>query len=101
MKLEFGDNYTMEEAARWLRISRRKLQDVVKRHPLYYPNGNRKLFAESDLVALREAIRRESCRSSSFRPARAKRHSGPSVGHTSASMWTEAQSLLSKPKRER
>ena len=38
--------FNMDEAAKFLRISRRSLQEIVKRHPFYYPNGRRKLFQE-------------------------------------------------------
>lgn len=47
----------MSEAAKELRISRRALQELIKVHRLYYENGNRKLFTESDIVALRDAMR--------------------------------------------
>ena len=47
----------MKEAAQHLRISRRALQELVKRHPHYYFNGCRKLFEESDIIKLREAMR--------------------------------------------
>ena len=89
-------NFTMDEAAEWLRISRRQLQGLVKRHPVYYANGNRKLFGEGDLIALREAMRRDGdkCRSSSFRQGPAKRLTGMSGGRTSADMWTRARELL-------
>lgn len=71
-------NFTMDEAADWLRISRRQLQALVKRHPVYYANGNRKLFGEGDLIALREAMRRDGspCRSSSSRQGQGKRRTG-------------------------
>jgi hypothetical protein len=49
--------FTMAEAAGVLRISRRSLQDLVKLHPHYYSNGKRKLFTESDIAALRDAMR--------------------------------------------
>lgn len=47
----------MTEAARCIRVSRRALQSIIQRYPLYYMNGNRKLFTEGDLVALTEAMR--------------------------------------------
>ncbi|MGD0142137.1 MAG: hypothetical protein ABSC92_03170 [Rhizomicrobium sp.] len=50
----------MGEAADWLRISRRALQELVKQHPHYYANGRRKLFQESDITALRAALRQSS-----------------------------------------
>lgn len=47
---------TMDEAAAELRVSRRALQDILKRHPFYYPNGRRKLFTEADIEAIRHLI---------------------------------------------
>ena len=89
-------NFAMDEAAAWLRISRRALQDLVKRHPFYFTNGNRKLFGEGDLIALREAMRREGekCRSSSSRHVPARRRTTMSGGRTSADLWTELHGLL-------
>src|SRR5690242_4853903 len=96
----------MLEAAKLLRISRRKLQALIKDHPHYYRNGNRKLFEDSDNIALRQAMRRETelelqrneqCRSNLSRRAKtkarvsSKRRSTASGGPTSGSTWTEAQ----------
>ena len=44
--------YTMEEAAEHLRVSRRTLQELIKRHPFYRSAGRRKLFTETDLTTL-------------------------------------------------
>src|SRR3990167_9822046 len=88
-------NFTMDEVAGWLRVSRRQLQELVKRHPFFYGNGNRKLFSEDDLLSLRTAMRQESeCPSSSSRRVPVKHHTGPSGARTLASIWTEAQSLF-------
>ena len=51
---------TMEECAKRLHISRRTLQELVKRHPYYMEAGRRKLFAKIDFERLQEALR---CRS--------------------------------------
>jgi hypothetical protein len=51
--------FTLKEAANELRISVRRLQDIVKRHPFYYPNGNRKLFTGDNLSAIRTALLEE------------------------------------------
>ena len=87
----FGKVYTMQEAAQMLRISRRALQDLIKVHRHYSLNGHKKLFSETDIHTLWEAMR---CPSSSSIPAPAKRRSTPSVGRTSGSMWTEVQRRL-------
>lgn len=51
--------FTLKEAADELRISLRNFQDIVKRHPFYYPNGNRKLFTEENLASIRSALAEE------------------------------------------
>lgn len=53
-------SYTMDEAAAELRICRRMLQDLVARHPHYHANGRRKLFTETEIAALRTAMRQEA-----------------------------------------
>ena len=94
--------FSMDEAAERLHISRRQLQEIVKRHPHYVPNGQRKLFTEADLAAILAGLReeREPCPSASNRPARANRRTGRSAAPISASAWTKAQALLTKPSRE-
>ncbi|MCL8385808.1 helix-turn-helix domain-containing protein [Xanthobacter aminoxidans] len=89
-----GKIFTMEEAAAELRISRRALQDLVKDHPHYAQNGHRKLFSESDIRALWEAMR---CHSSSSRPSRAKRRTGTSAEPTSDNTLRRLRERLSKP----
>src|SRR5512146_110976 len=102
----------MNQAAVALGISRRALQDLVASHPHYYINGNRKLFEESDIAALRFAMRqmaaekrakekRKPCRLSSSRLGSAKPHSGLFVATTSGSMWTEAQKQLAALRRQK
>jgi hypothetical protein len=95
--------YTMDEAAKVLRICRRKLQDLVARHPNYHVNGRRKLFTESEIIALRAAmhqeaeeqrLREEQCRLNLSRRARGKVRIGPSVAPITGSIWTEAQRRL-------
>jgi len=50
---------TLTEAANELRISVRRLSEIVKRHPYYYPNGNRKLFTHDNLASIRNALLEE------------------------------------------
>lgn len=57
MDSPIGQIYSMEQAAAALRISRRKLQTLVKAHPFYADNGGRKLFSEADIKHLWEAMR--------------------------------------------
>lgn len=49
-------NYTMKEAADWLHVGRRTLQDVIKRHRFYFVAGRRKLFSDAHLHALADVI---------------------------------------------
>lgn len=50
-------SYTMNEAASVLKISRRRLTDLVQEFPYYYSNGIRKLFTQQDIDNLVEAMR--------------------------------------------
>jgi hypothetical protein len=102
-------SFTMDEAAAELRVSRRKLQGLIKDHPQFcYLNGNRKLFTESDIAGLRLAMRAQSedqgkrqwaSRSSSR--AQASRPTTQSGARTSASPWTKAQKLLTELQRKK
>jgi hypothetical protein len=96
--------FSMNEAAQILRVSRRKLQDLIKDHPYYYLNGNRKLFTESDILGLREVMRdqieldrqrKKECRSSLSIRAPESRRITRSGERISGSMWIEAQKRLS------
>lgn len=91
--------YTMQEAAGELRVSRRKLQEIVKRHPHYYPNGHKKLFTEDDLEAIVAGLRREAAqeRERSLIPSRVKSAKPPVK--TAPSALTELQQRLAKPRR--
>ena len=90
--------YTMDEAAELIHVSRRSMQEIVKRHPFYYVNGHKKLFTEADIAAIVTGLRQEAlpCPSPSNRHAKASRQTGRSAAPTSASAWTRAQELLSK-----
>lgn len=46
--------YNMAEAADALRVSRRRMYDIVQRMPHWYPNGCRKLFTEDHIEAIRK-----------------------------------------------
>lgn len=48
--------YSMVEAAAYLKISRRKLQDLISVHPYYASNGNRKRFSQTHINQLWNAI---------------------------------------------
>lgn len=52
-----GEILDIVQAAKALNISRRSLQELVKLHPHYALNGNRKLFSQSDIKKLWEAMR--------------------------------------------
>src|SRR5690606_5214411 len=92
--------FTMNEAAETLRVSRRAFQDILKRHPFYYPNGRRKLFTEADIEAIRRGLREEErCRLNLSRQGRAKVRTTVSGARTSGSTLTELQELLSKRQR--
>src|SRR4051812_6191306 len=96
--MSLDKNYTIDEAAAWLRMSRRAFQAVLRRHPFYFVAGRRKLFSEANLHALRAALeedeREKACRSSPARRGRVEPHFGRSAAHISASTLTAAQVLL-------
>lgn len=50
---------TIAEAADILRMSRRSLQEIIKRHPYYYPVGRRKIFTSADIEKIRVCLRSE------------------------------------------
>jgi hypothetical protein len=96
--------FTMEEAAKELRKSRRWLQDWLRDHPtdaagipFYAPLGRTKTFSDTDLERIRATAREEErCRLNSSRPARAKRRITPSAAPTSESTLSELRVLLKK-----
>lgn len=86
---------TMNEAAERLRISRRSLQDLIKKHPHYAANGRKKLFSESDLTALWEAMR---CHSSSL--GAETRGTGTFAVPSEARLYSRARELTAKKRRK-
>src|SRR5215470_8683489 len=87
---------TLSDVAARLHKSRRWVQDFLRTHPYYRLAGRTKLFTESDVLRLYEAMP-SPCPSSSSRRAKIGARTGRSAGHTSASMWTEAAELIGKP----
>lgn len=55
-----GSVHTLNEAAHKLRMSRRALQDTIKRLPFYAKNGKVYLFSDSDIVAIWNGMRCDS-----------------------------------------
>jgi hypothetical protein len=89
---------TMTEAAERLRKTPRWLTSWLRGNPqdangIPYCRqaGRTRLFTETDVARIVEALL--PCRSSSSRPAKARRRTGRSAGHTSVSTWTEAEEL--------
>lgn len=108
---------TMDEAARELAVSRRALQDLVKRHPHYVANGRRKLFTAGDIDALIAAMRHEAaiqraeeearrqrrakkqCRTGSSRPGRGAPPIGMSAAPIAGHTWSDLQARLAARRR--
>src|SRR6184192_1821580 len=90
--------YTLDEVAERLRKSRRWLQDFIRVRPYYRLAGRTKLFSETDIARLVEAL---PCPSVSCPRAKVKRRTGTSVAVTSGSVLTAALELASEgsPKR--
>ena len=97
--------YTLEETAARFRKTARWLREWLRRRPtdrygepFYTLLGRTKLFDESDVARIRATAREEErCRLNFTHRDRVKRPTGRSEVHTSESMWTEAQKLLSDP----
>jgi len=99
--------YTLSEAAKELRKSRRWLQDWLRDHPVdrygvpfYSPLGRAKMFSDSDLTRILETTREEErCRlNSSNRRKKGARRTSASGARTSESMSTEALRLANAGK---
>src|SRR5215475_14649668 len=88
--------FTLEEVAERFRVSRRTLQDYIRRHPYYRTLGRRKLFTEADITRLYEAM---PCPSNSTENAEAP--TGTSAAPSEASLWTRAAALLIDQPRRR
>jgi hypothetical protein len=95
----------MDEAAAYLRKSRRWLQDWLRAHPkdgqgnpFFIPLGRSKAFRLADLERiLKAAMEDHECPSNYIPLGRVKRRTGLSRAPTSESLWTEAQELLKGP----
>lgn len=48
--------YDMKQAAAFLHVGRRAVQDLIKVYPFYSANGRRKLFSKSNIDALWEKM---------------------------------------------
>src|SRR5580704_1528397 len=81
--------YTLDEVAARLRVSRRTLQDHLRVHPYGRRLGRRRLFSESEIQQLYEAL---PCPSNSTENAAAP--TGTSAAPSEASLWTRAAALL-------
>lgn len=71
--------FTLMEAAAELRVSVRRLTEIVKRHPYYYPNGNRKLFTQDNLTSIRNALLEEKLTTEGGRTATLRAGPSPSA----------------------
>ena len=88
--------YTMDEAAKKLRISRRFLQDIIKDHPYYKAFGSKKLFTDEDVSRIIEAMSR---RGISARRARVARRTDTSGASISESLLTAVRELANAKRR--
>jgi excisionase family DNA binding protein len=87
---------TLDEVAARFRVSRRTMQEHVKRYPFYRTLGRRKLFTEADVNHLYEVL---ECPSNSSNGMVAG--SGTSSAPSAASLWTRAQALLTEPRQKK
>jgi hypothetical protein len=97
--------YTLEEAAKELRKTRRWLNEWLRAHPFdsegepfFTPVGRDKILHQSDIARIELALRGElKCRSGSVRRAPAGRRTTKSAAPTSESAWKLAAELLNDP----
>ena len=82
---------TMNEVADRMRVSRRWFQGFVKAHPFYRLAGRKKLFSESDIRLLMDAL---PCPCDSFRLEMANRRTTRSAAHISERPLIELRELL-------
>ena len=87
--------YTLVEVARIFRVSKRTMQEYVRRYP-FYRVGNRKLFTRSDINSLYKALK---CPSGSSEEQAV--HTGTCTAPSEASLFARPQELLTAkpPKR--
>src|SRR5258708_40026478 len=81
---------TMVEVADKMRVSRRWLQGFVKANPFYRTAGRKKLFSDSDIRRLMDAL---PCPCDSPRPATASRQTGRSAERISEQPLIELRAL--------
>jgi len=87
--------YRIEDVAQKLHKSPRWLHDFLKKYPYYRKAGRTKLFSETDIQMIYEAL---PCHSSSLKE---NHHIGTSAAPSEVSLWMKAQALLTEkqPKR--
>jgi hypothetical protein len=98
---------TLIEAAAELHKSKRWFQDWLAKHPVdaygkpfYSKLGRTKIFREADIARILDATMSvPQCPSSLSRRASVKRRTIQSGGHTSESLWIEAQKLTGRTLR--
>src|SRR5438034_7018922 len=97
--------YTLEEAAKELRKTRRWLSECLRDHPVdsegepfFTPGGREKILRSTDITRIELSLRAElKCRASSGRRTPAKRRATKSVRHTSDAAWKLAAELTNDP----
>jgi hypothetical protein len=91
-----GPIYKFEEAAEKLRVSKRRMQEIVKLHPHYAKNGRVYLFSENDIRLIWEGIHCHSSSSNAKAPI-----TGTSVAPSASSLYSKARALTTrKPRRQ-
>jgi Helix-turn-helix domain len=91
-----GRIYTLDEAAEELRVSRRSLQEIIKRHPFFAKNGRVYLFSESDIRSIWEGMRFHSDLSNEK-----VRTIGTSVARSENRVYSKARELTTgRPQRQ-
>jgi hypothetical protein len=86
-----GRIYTFEETAGKLHVSRRSLQGIIKRHPLFAKNGKVYLFSEQDIQSIWEGMR---CHCDSWNVK--GQTTGISVAPSESNLYSKARALTTR-----
>jgi hypothetical protein len=88
----------MEDAARALGVSRRKLVDLVKAHPLYEVRGQKKIFYPEHIDGIRRALRCQEPEKTGTRSGRKKR-AGVSISRSAVNEFADDFAFVTRAAR--
>ena len=93
--------FTLRQAADELGIGKTKLIELLREHPYYYANGNRKLFTQGDIEALRGAMRKQGGSSSKSRGPTYRFTDSNTRARQEEEAYRQAMELATRKKRSK